>query len=875
VPPHAEPRARPAVGLPTPCAAAFVALAVLAVGRLLVPAGTVAEVSYLVVVLGAAVLAWCAVARGWRAGTWTAAGVTLSAVGDLVWQLRAWSGAPEADVSVADVAYLASYLAVGLGLRRVVGRVAEGSRFDRFVDTAAVFVVVVYLEWVLALEATVSDDALSPLVRTVWAAYPVLDAWLLALVVRLWFARAGLRAEAAWIAVGAATWFAADLGYLVAASSSAVFDTGWTIGSLALAASSWAALAGRSTAAAPPAVRELPVSGAQIGLTLFPLVLPGAVEVWAFARGTDIDPAAGVLVTAVVVGLAFGRATRLARQQAQLRRVLELRARRAAALAADSADALVVVDAVGRPLPGEHPRSAVWDAVGEADPAGRQDLLDRAAAQPGRVCVAELPSSTGGGWVEVRAVDRTAHPDVQGLVVTMQDVSERHRVQDELAHQAFHDGLTGLANRSLFDDRVAHALTRTGRTGLDPAVLSLDLDGFKTVNDTLGHPAGDELLRQVAGRLRDGVRPADTVARLGGDEFAVLLEPGPGDHVEDHLAVAERLRALLCAPYEVAGRVVRVGVSIGLVCADLDGDGTAASLLRDADTALYRAKAGGKGRVVSFEADMRAELLLRTRLAADLPEALAAGQLRLVYQPVVHLGSGAVEGFEALLRWQHPLLGEVSPAVFVPIAEEDGSIESIGRWALREACGAAASWRDDGADPAPGVAVNVSVRQLRSPHLVDDVAAALTDSGLDPAALCLELTETALVHDTEQAARALHRLRGLGVRLAVDDFGTGYSSLTHLRQFPVDVLKVDRSFVATIGRDGAQPRIVEGLLELARVMGLSVVAEGVETTEQRDLLRDEGCQSAQGWLFARALERAAADELAIAGGVLGPVAVPS
>ncbi|MFC7573898.1 hypothetical protein ACFQX8_16840 [Klenkia terrae] len=349
-----------------------------------------------------------------RGGPWLAGrhldrgGVTLSAVGDVVWQLRAWSGAPVADVSVADVAYLASYLAVGLGLRRVVGRVAEGSRFDRFVDTAAVFVVVVYLEWVLALEATVSDDALSPLVRTVWAAYPVLDAWLLALVVRLWFARAGLRAEAAWIAVGAATWFAADLGYLVAASSSAVFDTGWTIGSLALAASSWAALAGRSTAAAPPAVRELPVSGAQIGLALFPLVLPGAVEVWAFARGTDIDPAAGVLVTAVVVGLAFGRATRLARQQAQLRRVLELRARRAAALAADSADALVVVDAAGRPLPGEHPARPSGTPSGRPTRPGARTCWTGRPPSPGGSASPSCPARpTAAGW---RSAPWTAPP---------------------------------------------------------------------------------------------------------------------------------------------------------------------------------------------------------------------------------------------------------------------------------------------------------------------------------------------------------------------------------------------------------------------------------------------------------------------------------
>ncbi|KQS68515.1 bifunctional diguanylate cyclase/phosphodiesterase [Modestobacter sp. Leaf380] len=855
--------------------AVFVLLAVLAVGRVLLPGGQLAPLGYLTVVVGAAVLAWTAVLRGWRAGVWTAAGVTLSAVGDVVWQVRAWAGLPEVDVSVADAAYLASYVAVGIGLRKLLGRVPGGSPFDRFVDTAAVFLVVVYLEWVLVLADTLGDDSLPPLVRTVWAAYPVLDAWLLALVVRAWFVRAALRAEAVWVAAGAVTWFLADLGYLVVAGQSLLLDTGWSLGSLALAASLWAALGARPAPARPSARPERPVSRAQIALALFPLALPGLVELVSWSRGVDVDPTAGLVVTVAVLVLAFARAARLAHQQGELRQALERRARRAAALAADSADALVVVDALGVPLTGvdERPPSVLWAGVGSADPVGRQELLDRARAHPGRVCQAELRTTEADTWVEVRVVDRTSATDVGGLVVTLQDVSTRRRAQEELAHQAFHDGLTGLANRALFDDRVGHALTRTGRTGADPAVLSLDLDGFKSVNDTHGHPAGDELLRQVAGRLTAHVRPADTVARLGGDEFAVLLEQQPGGDPEDPHAVAERIRRELCRPYEVAGRRVRVGASAGLVVADPDAACTAATLLRDADTALYRAKAAGKGRVVRFEVGMRAELLQHTRLVADLPEALAAGQFRLVYQPVVHLDSGALEGFEALLRWAHPELGEVSPATFVPIAEENGAIETIGRWVLREACAAAAGWRGAGPGPAPTVAVNLSVRQLRSPHLVDDVAAALADSGLDPAALCLELTETALVDDTEQAALALGRLRRLGVRLAVDDFGTGYSSLTHLRQFPVDVLKIDRSFVSGIGPDGPAPRIVEGLLGLARVMGLDVVAEGVETVQQRDHLRSEGCRWAQGWLFSAALERADADaRVAGAAGTVVPAA---
>ncbi|WP_133379035.1 putative bifunctional diguanylate cyclase/phosphodiesterase [Klenkia marina] len=836
-------------------------LAVVALCRLLLPSGPVADLAYLLVVTGAAAVSWCAIARGGRAGGWTSAGVTLSATGDWLWQLLTWAGA-DTDVSVADLAYLASYLAIGIGLRRVLDGV-PGSRFDRFVDTSAVFLVVVYLEWLLVLRHTVEDDALTPLVRTVTAAYPVLDAWLLALVVRLWFVRTTLRAEAGWVAAGATALFVSDLAYLVTGQTSVGLDVGWTLGALALAVSVWAAgapVASPGTDAADRVAASPAVSRSQVALALAPLVLPGVVELVAFRDGPDVDPVPGILLTGAMVALAFARATRLLRQQSLLRRALELRARRASALAADSADALVVVDPTGVPLGGLGlpAPSALWAAVGAADPAGRRDLLERAGRSPGRVCSAELPGADG-TWVQLRVVDRSAEPDVGGLVVTLQDVTDRRRMQDELAHQAFHDVLTGLANRALFDDRVTHALARTGRTGVDPTVLSLDLDGFKAVNDTLGHPAGDELLRQVATRLLDQVRPADTVARLGGDEFAVLLEPGRGDTPEDHRAVADRLLAALTPPFTVAGRTVRVGVSIGLATADPDEDPSTGYLLRDADTALYRAKRAGKARVVVFEPGMRAELELHTQLAADLPTALAAGQLRVVYQPVVDLSTGALQSFEALLRWEHPTLGSVSPAVFIPIAEESGVVVEIGRWVLQQACATAAAWRSGPAASPVTIAVNLSSRQLEAPGLVAEVADVLAGSGLAPQALCLELTETALVDDTDHAARTLGRLRELGVRIAVDDFGTGYSSLTHLRRFPIDVLKIDRSFVSGLRPGAPGTPIVQGLLELARVMGLDVVAEGVESEHQRDHLAAEGCRSAQGWLFSPALERAEAD----------------
>ncbi|SCX59530.1 diguanylate cyclase (GGDEF) domain-containing protein [Klenkia marina] len=726
----------------------LVALAVVAVGRLLLPEGVLSNVLYGVVALTACAVAWWAVAHGWRPGAWIAAAVSLSALGDVTWQLLTWGGLPPGRASLADVFFLSAYVAGGIGLRRLLARASRASRLDRLVDTTAVFLVVVYLEWVLALADVVADHRVPVATRLFFAAYPVLDAWLLALVVRLWFVRRTVRAEAGWVALAAAAWFVADLDYLSLPGDSDFLDAGWNIGSVALAASSWAALrAWRTGTATAEPVAGGTVTRPQLALALLPLAVPGAAQLVAAAHGTAVDPRPGIVVAGIVLVLAFLRGARLLEQQAELRTQLETR--------------------------------------------------------------------------------------------------------------AFHDVLTGLPNRALLDDRTTHALARSLRSGTAPVVLSLDLDGFKAVNDTLGHPAGDQLLRQVAARLVAHVRSADTVARLGGDEFAVLIEPLPGDGPDRHRELAERLVEAIGAPYELEGRTVRVGVSVGLVRAEDDGSSTSATLMRDVDTALYRAKDGGKGRVAVFAPTMRTELLLHTQLRDDLSTALPGGQLRVVYQPVVDLDHGGLQGFEALLRWEHPELGTVLPSVFIPVAEETGAIVEIGRWVLREACAAAVGWRAH--HPDLTVAVNLSVRQLQSPGLVADVATALADTGLPPAALCLELTETALVVDPDQAAAALEDLRALGLRIAVDDFGTGYSSLTHLRRFPVDVLKIDRSFVGALGSDRSAAPLVDGLLELARVMGLDVVAEGVESADQRDHLLTEGCRTAQGWLFSPALERAEAD----------------
>jgi diguanylate cyclase (GGDEF)-like protein len=478
----------------------------------------------------------------------------------------------------------------------------------------------------------------------------------------------------------------------------------------------------------------------------------------------------------------------------------------------------------------------------------------------------ELPGLRTDGdpvWFGGRAVSLLDDPDVRGIVVSVHDITRRKAAEQELAHQAFHDELTGLANRTLFLDRTEQALRRAGRSGAAPTVLCLDLDGFKDVNDSLGHLAGDELLRVVAARLQGVVRSADTVARLGGDEFAVLVD-GTSGGLAEASALAERVLAVLGEPIDLGGQRVGISASVGIVAAEPES--TPLSLLRDGDIAMYRAKTSGRGRWVVFAPDMRAAALERIELERELGGALAAGQLRLVYQPVVDLADDSVVGFEALLRWDHPELGVVGPDRFIPIAEESGLIVPIGSWVLTEATRTVARWQQaHPRRPALSMAVNVSARQLASDSLVEHVREALADSGIAPSSLVLEVTETALVTDPRAVAEQLARLRALGVRLALDDFGTGYSSLTYLRQFAVDILKIDRSFVGTMTEVGDDAAILHGLLELGRRLQLEVVAEGVELDVQRDLLRAEHCGLAQGYLFARPLDSADAELLLLGG----------
>jgi diguanylate cyclase (GGDEF)-like protein len=432
------------------------------------------------------------------------------------------------------------------------------------------------------------------------------------------------------------------------------------------------------------------------------------------------------------------------------------------------------------------------------------------------------------------------------------DLRQVTELKEELRHQAMHDALTGLPNRTLFLDRTQHALHLAGRNGLWPAVLYIDLDGFKPVNDTYGHEAGDVLLRVFAERLHGCLRSADTAARLGGDEFAVLLH-GPIDTPGVH-RVLDRIREQLDRPVDLgAGRAAYVGASIGVALGDAGTD--VDTLVRRADVAMYTAKRSGRGRSVFFEEGLGTDTPEQPDPAAEMAGALDRGEFFVVYQPLMDLATGRPAGAEALVRWQHPTEGLRPPDTFIPLAEETGLITEIGAFVLREACMQAARWAGSGSDPTPlMVTVNLAARQVTDPRIVDQVGAALLEAGLDPARLVLEITETVLMQDREAAATNLQRLKALGVRIAIDDFGTGYSSLAYLCLFPLDMLKIAREFIDGLGRDPNAAVVTRAVVDLAGALGLLTIAEGIETTEQRDHVAELGCELAQGYLFSRPVD---------------------
>ncbi|HEX4934987.1 MAG TPA: EAL domain-containing protein [Gemmatimonadaceae bacterium] len=580
---------------------------------------------------------------------------------------------------------------------------------------------------------------------------------------------------------------------------------------------------------------------------------------------TDVSPLAIALGVASVLVLA----ALILRERWWRGRVSAAEARdgRFRALVQQSSDVTLILDAglairfaspaaghtfgrAANTLHGEHLHALIHPD----DAAAAKRFLEGAAGSRGRVTAEWRVRGAGGQWLwtENTATDLAREASVGGLVVHVRDISERRTLESRLTHQAFHDSLTRLANRSLFLNRVGHAIARAPRLSRPSAVLFLDLDDFKKVNDSLGHGVGDELLIAGAGRLSTCVRPGDTLARLGGDEFAVLLEDL--DDMAHAVQIAERISTALRTPFRMQGRDVFIGVSIGI--AAVSAEDSPDEVLRNADLAMYFAKGRDKGRWAIYAPEMHAQVLDRLELEADLRAAVAANAIRVEYQPIVRLDSGKVFGAEALVRWDHASRGPVSPSRFVSLAEETGLIVPIGRQVLREACRLARECgvRDRGGAPLR-MSVNLSARHFQEASLVADVEEALAASGLEARALTLEITESVLMQRSEQTLGTLRRLKALGLHLAIDDFGTGYSSLGYLQQFPIDMLKIDRTFVESVGR-GRDPVLARAIIALGEALHLEAVAEGIERVEQRDGLWAMGCTLGQGYLFARPMSGA-------------------
>jgi diguanylate cyclase (GGDEF)-like protein/PAS domain S-box-containing protein len=618
--------------------------------------------------------------------------------------------------------------------------------------------------------------------------------------------------------------------------------------------------AGAAVTTPPTAVQEglrLPVGGTTLGL---PLSVRDELRGALIVHGDSLRDSSTVEALrslALQVSLALEGATL----------ALNLHRRRSEArfrsLVAHSNDLITVVDRTGivayqspsveslLGYPAEEVEGRAFaDLLHESDRARLGEVLQAdAGAADNHVLECSLRHRDG-RWLqfEVRHTNLLGDSDVAGIVLNGHDVSERRAFEEQLAHQAFHDPVTNLANRALFADRVQHALARVGRDAPPVGVMFIDLDDFKTVNDSLGHHAGDSVLKEVARRLERSVRPTDTVARFGGDEFAVLLEAADGS--AGAADVADRILQELNRGLALDGQQVYPRASIGICMGD--GASDAETLLRNADVAMYMAKRDRKGGYRLFEPAMHARVVERLELRGDLERAIDLGQLEVHYQPVLELHGRTVYGVEALLRWTHPAKGAITPAQFIPIAEETGLIIPIGRWVLREACQHAVRLNET-VDESLVMSVNLSVKQLQAETIVEDVRGALEESGLAAGNLVLEITESVMMADVDLAVERLRSLKELGVRLAMDDFGTGYSSLSYLSRFPVDILKMDRSF---LGSQSSDTGLAAAIVGLGTSLGLDVIAEGIELPEQITSLRGLGCDLGQGFLFAKAMNRA-------------------
>jgi diguanylate cyclase (GGDEF)-like protein/PAS domain S-box-containing protein len=615
------------------------------------------------------------------------------------------------------------------------------------------------------------------------------------------------------------------------------------------------------------------VAYAGLGLSFFVLVY------FAGGNGTDTVTVMTVAIFVLAV-LVMARQSVILRDDAKerQRKAVDLVEARFASLIRNASDAIMIVGADGRieyASPAMQRTFGLWhdDLVGrrlgeiwrEADRERIASFLAEVTATQG-VSIGPVELSVGTKTkrfiAECVGSNLLDDPAVKGLALNLRDVTERKALEDQLRQLAFHDPLTLLANRSLFRNRVEHAIALSRRTQDRLAVLMIDLDNFKNVNDTLGHDVGDRLLQTAAQRLVKCTRAADTVARLGGDEFAVLLEGVTTLDQAEQIAAA--VTDAFRQPLSIDGNDLLVTTSVGVALSEPGHD--TEQVLRNADIAMYNAKSTGKGRHVVFHARMQEQLRERLRLEDDLSQALVREEFFLEFQPIIDLKSSELLGVEALVRWQHPEQGRLMPAQFIPMAEETGQVIALGRWVLMDACCRVQEWRKSvAAGEGLRVAVNISGRHLQQGDLVADVRAALEASGLEAESLLIELTESTMMHNSESNLVRLRELKALGVKLAIDDFGTGYSSLSYLHRFPIDILKIDRSFVSRLTESAEGPKLARAVVMLGETLGLETVAEGVEVDDQVTQLLQLGCVAAQGFLFSHAttLDMVAASSFAL------------
>ncbi len=809
--------------------------------------------------LGAAVLSW--------------------AGGQLVWTwYESVLGQEVPFPSLADVGYLglpplavAALLSLPLAAPTLAGRVRT------ILDGLMVASSLLLCSWIIVLEPVfrAGGDLLTQMISL---AYPAADVVVITIVIYTWLRarqlRRALPLSLPLVGTGLLAFAVADSGftYLTTAgiySSGSFIDLGWFAG---FALMMLAALRDTGPDEAPeqeqvglrPLGNLMPYAAVTLALAT------SALEVWRTGQTQVFVSWVRTLLMLLLVArqiltlLENYSLTRNLEQRVEAR-TTELRAsqQRFAALVQHSSDVVTVVDKAGtityqsassERILGYHPTDLQGHGISRLthpDEAGVLiGALEHAASEPLRIHTIHTTwlHATGRECrVEVTITNLLDNPDVAGLVLNTRDVTDRVVLEEQLTEQAFTDPLTGLPNRALFKDRLQHALTRRSTNEAAVAVLFLDLDGFKAVNDTLGHSAGDHLLAQVAERLRQVVRPSDTVARFGGDEFAVLV-----DDFSDHdyeTALAERINSTLRDPFDLQSQQVHVAASVGIARLDTHSR-TAEQLLRNADLAMYQAKAARAGGYSLFHPEMHTDLVERVRLETDLRRALEHNQLHVHYQPMISMRSGQITGVEALLRWQHPERGPIPPTEFIPLAESTGLIRPIGLWVLREACEQTMRWQQALPETPPlRLSVNVSPRQLQHDDLVRSVQQILHDTGLPASRLTLEMTESVLIDNCDDTLSTLTALREMGVRLAIDDFGTGYSSLSYLHRFPVDVLKIDRSFVERLS-NGGDSALVSTILRLGQTMNMETVAEGIERPHEMLLLRRQGCTTGQGYHFS-------------------------